>query len=273
MTDRIQAGGLQIAKVLYDLVSKEITPGTNIDADSFWKAFEQIITRLGPKNLELLKQRESIQSRIDTWHKEHKGQPHNHAAYRQFLEEIDYLRPEGEDFSISVTKVDPEIAEVAGPQLVVPVMNARYALNAANARWGSLYDALYGTDAIPRTGDEENTDKLDPGRAAKVVDFAMNFLDESVPLADSSHSSVAQYSVRDQQLVIRLQNGTETSLAHPDKFAGYKGDKEAPNTILMCNNGLHIEVQVDREHQHRQESPRRGKRYRSGIRYNHYPGL
>ena len=248
MTDRIQAGGLQIAKALYDLVAAEIIPGTGIDADSFWEAMERIIAELAPKNSELLKQREKIQARIDDWHREHKGQAHDQAAYRQFLEEIAYLLPEGEDFSISVTNVDPEIAEVAGPQLVVPVMNARYALNAANARWGSLYDALYGTDAIPRTGDEASPGKLDPGRAAKVVDFAMGFLDESAPLADASHGSVVQYLVRDQQLLVLLQDGTETALAHPGKFAGYRGNSAAPDSILLCNNGLHIDIQVDREH-------------------------
>jgi malate synthase len=248
MTERIRAGGLQIAKVLYDLVSTRIVPGTGIDVDAFWESLERIVTDLGPKNRQLLKQREEIQARIDTWHKEHRGRPHDHAAYRQFLEEIDYLRPEGEDFTISTANVDPEIAEVAGPQLVVPVMNARYALNAANARWGSLYDALYGTDAIPETGGAEKTVEFNPARAEKVIEFAMNFLNQAAPLTESGHQDVIQYSIKDQRLFIKLSNGNASTLVQPEKLAGYRGDAEAPTAILLCNNGLHVELQIDRQH-------------------------
>ncbi|MES9935308.1 MAG: malate synthase G [Sedimenticola sp.] len=247
MTEHIQTGGLQIAKVLYDLVSQQIAPGAGIDTDTFWEALERIVVELGPKNRQLLKQREEIQAKIDAWHIERKGQPHNHTDYRNFLEEIGYLLPEGEDFTVSTANVDPEIAEVAGPQLVVPVMNARYALNAANARWGSLYDALYGTDAIPETEGAERRQEFNQVRAAKVVEFAMNFLNEAAPLVESGHEAAARYSVKDQQLHITLTSGEETTLAQPDKFTGYRGDAEVPSAILLCNNGLHIEVQIDHE--------------------------
>lgn len=245
MTESIQAGGLQIAKILYDLVTREIAPNTGIEADAFWKALGSIITDLGPKNRQLLKQRDELQARIDDWHRQRRGQPHDHANYRLFLEEIGYLLPEGEDFTISTTHVDPEVAEVAGPQLVVPVLNARFALNAANARWGSLYDALYGTDVIPELDGAENGSAYNPVRGTKVVEFATGFLDQAVPLAGASHGAVARYSVRDRQLQVILKDGHKTTLEQPEKFVGYSGDTESPGTLLLRNNGLHIEVQID----------------------------
>jgi malate synthase len=219
-----------------------------VEINAFWKAFERILTDLGPTNKQLLKQREAFQAKIDSWHLEHRNQPHDHTACKHFLQEIGYLLPEGEEFSVTTTNVDPEIADVAGPQLVVPVMNPRYALNAANARWGSLYDALYGTDAIPETGGAEKTKAFNPVRATKVVEFAMGFLDEAAPLKSASHTEVAQYSVRGQQLIFTLNDGRKTTLIQADKFVGYKGDVVAPDSILLRNNGLHIELQIDRNH-------------------------
>lgn len=248
MTERIQAGGLQIAKVLYNLVSNEIIPGTGVENDAFWKAFEQILTDLGPINKRLLKQREEFQTKIDNWHLERRDQPHDHATYKDFLQEIGYLLPEGEDFSISTTHVDPEVAEVAGPQLVVPVMNPRYALNAANARWGSLYDALYGTDVIAETDGAEKTKAFNPVRATRVVDFTMGFLDQVAPLKGASHTEVTHYSISNRQLVFTLENGSKTSLIQAEKFAGYRGDIDDPSAVLLRNNGLHIELQIDRNH-------------------------
>jgi len=259
MTERVQAGGLQIAKVLYDLVSNEIAPGTGVEIDALWKAFERILGDLGPTNNQLLKTREEFQVKIDDWHLEHRNLPHDHAAYKSFLQEIGYLLPEGEDFSISTAHVDPEVAEVAGPQLVVPVMNPRYALNAANARWGSLYDALYGTNAIPETGGAEKTKAFNPVRAAKVVDFTMGFLNEAAPLTDASHTDVTQYGIRDQQLVFTLNGGGKTTLVQAGKFVGYRGDADAPGSVLLRNNGLHIELQIDRNHVI-------GKRHPAGVK-------
>ncbi|MCU7829425.1 MAG: malate synthase G [Candidatus Thiodiazotropha sp. (ex Myrtea sp. 'scaly one' KF741663)] len=248
MTKRTQVGNLKIANVLYNLVKDEIAPGTGIKPDDFWYSLEQILQELGPVNRTLLEKRDQLQSQIDVWHLEHRGQPHNHQAYKAFLEQIGYLLPEGDDFIISTRDVDPEITAVAGPQLVVPVMNARYALNATNARWGSLYDALYGTDVIDESEGAEMSGGYNPVRGAKVVAYAMNFLDESVPLADSSHAEIKQYQVKDGTLIITLADGNTTSLAQAEKFVGYNGDADNPTGILFRNNNLHIDVQIDRNH-------------------------
>ena len=195
MTDRIQEGGLQVAPVLHQLLETEIAPGTGVAPADFWAALEAIVTDLAPKNRALLDRRDALQAQIDAWHQANPGAGYDRAAYKAFLEEIGYLLPAGEDFSIATENVDPEVATLAGPQLVVPVMNARYALNAANARWGSLYDALYGTDVIPEDGGAERGGAYNPVRGGRVIAWARDFLDESVPLAAGSHRDATAYAV------------------------------------------------------------------------------
>ncbi|MEJ2591316.1 MAG: malate synthase G [Candidatus Thiodiazotropha sp.] len=248
MTERTQVGNLQIATVLYDLVKDRIAPGTGIDPQAFWLALERIVAALGPVNRRLLEQRENLQQQIDQWHLQRRGQPHDHAAYRAFLEEIGYLQPPVDDFTIATANVDPEISQVAGPQLVVPVMNARYALNAANARWGSLYDALYGTDVIAETDGAEITGGYNPVRGARVVAYAMAFIDASAPLAAGSHATASHYRVENGALAVTLDDGAVTQLSNPDQFAGYTGDPQSPASVLLRNNNLHIELLIDREH-------------------------
>lgn len=247
MTDRVQKGGLQVAKVLSDFIAGEATPGTGVDPDAFWAAFETIVDELGPKNRALLAKRDDLQAKIDAWHRDRKGQPHDAAAYKQFLTEIGYLLPEGAAVQVVTANVDPEIATIAGPQLVVPVMNARFALNAANARWGSLFDALYGTDAIPEDGGAERAGGYNPARGAKVIEFATEFLDQAVPLANGGHADAVEYRVSNGKLAVALSGGGETGLADPAKFVGYLGDATL-TSVLLKNNNLHIEVQVDRDH-------------------------
>ena len=237
MTNRTDKHGLQVDPLLADFIETKALPGTGIDADAFWSGFSALIHDLGPKNRNLLQTRQDIQSKIDGWHTDRKGQPHDAEAYTAFLREIGYLVPEGGAFSIETTNVDPEIAQVPGPQLVVPITNARFALNAANARWGSLYDAFYGTDAL---GDLPAKGGYDPERGARVVAKGKTFLDEVAPLAGGSHSEVSGYSVVDGALA--------PALAEPTQFAGYRGAADAPSAILLKNNGLHIEVQIDADH-------------------------
>jgi malate synthase len=256
MTDRIESGGLLIAKPLYDLVAEEIAPGTGVSPDSFWAALGEIVGELGPRNRELLRRRDVLQDKIDHWHLAHRGQSIDAAAYRRFLEEIGYLEPEGADFSVTTEKVDPEIALVAGPQLVVPVNNARYALNAANARWGSLYDALYGTDAIPDDDGAARSDTFNPIRAERVVANANGFLDAHLPLASgASHADVDGYRIEDGMLVATLADAANTGLAEPSQLVGYQGNPEIPTAILLRHHGLHIEIQLDREHPIGRTSP------------------
>jgi len=237
VTNRTDNHGLQVDPLLADFIETKALPGTGIDADAFWSGFSTLIHDLGPKNRNLLQTRQDIQSKIDGWHTDRKGQPHDAEAYTAFLREIGYLVPEGGAFSIETTNVDPEIAQVPGPQLVVPITNARFALNAANARWGSLYDAFYGTDAL---GDLPAKGGYDPERGARVVAKGKTFLDEVAPLAGGSHSEVSGYSVVDGALA--------PALAEPTQFAGYRGAADAPSAILLKNNGLHIEVQIDADH-------------------------
>ena len=247
MTPRTQIGGLQIANVIKDLVENEIAPGSGIETAEFWRHLEQIVSDLTPKNRALLARREEIQKQIDHWHQQHSGQPIDAAAYKAFLKEIGYLLPEVEDFTISTENVDPEIAEMAGPQLVVPINNARYALNATNARWGSLYDALYGTDAIEQSGDLAITAKYNPARGAKVIEAARNLLDEAAPLASGSHRDATEYQIITGKLAVTLNDDSRTGLAQPEKLVGFNGKAETPRVILLKNNGLHIEIQIDRE--------------------------
>lgn len=253
MTQRIQEGGLQIAKVLHDLIANEVIPGTGISSDQFWASFEKLVTELGPRNKALLAKRDELQAKIDEWHISRADQPRDPAAYKEFLTEIGYLLPEGEDFYVSTTNVDPEIGRVAGPQLVVPVMNARYALNAANARWGSLYDALYGTDVIDETDGKEKTKEFNPKRGAAVVAYAANFLDEAVPLATGKHADATKYEVREDSsgwwtLVVTLSDGSETALELPSQFIGYNEKDGELTNILLRRHSLHIEIHIDPTH-------------------------
>ncbi|MDG1772820.1 MAG: malate synthase G [Oceanicoccus sp.] len=246
MTQRTQQGGLQIADELFNLINNDIAPGTGIEPEQFWSALEQILNDLGPKNKALLDKRDQLQRQIDQWHQANGAG--DAAAYKAFLTEIGYLVPEGEDFQITTEGVEPEIATQAGPQLVVPIMNARFALNAANARWGSLYDALYGTDVIPEDDGAEKTGAYNPVRGDKVIAYGRNVLNDATPLAESSHDSVSQYSVVDAQLQIKLTDGSTTVLSDPAQFIGYQGNAETPDAILLKHNNLHIEIQIDRNH-------------------------
>ncbi len=256
MTERVQRGGLRVAKVLDDLVAERMLPDTGIELDPFWKGFESIVDDLTPKNRALLATRDALQEKIDAWHLAGRGQTHDPAAYKAFLSEIGYIVPEGGDFEIETANVDPEIASVAGPQLVVPVINARYALNAANARWGSLYDAFYGTDIIDETPGREKGDRYNPARGELVVDRTARVLDDIVPLARGSHADVSSYAVDDVNggfaLGVALSSGARTGLSDPSRFAGFVGEGEPPgepSIVLLRHNNLHIEIQVDRNHE------------------------
>ena len=248
MVDRIEHSGLHIAKPIYDLVNEQICPGTGIDPDQFWSKFAALISHFAPINRELLKKRENLQAQIDSWHHQHRGN-FNFADYKAFLQSIGYLVPDGADFSVTPTNVDPEIAQQAGPQLVVPIMNARFALNAVNARWGSLYDALYGNDVISEQGGAEKVGAYNPLRGQKVIDYGRDFLDNAVPLTSGSHHGATAYQVLNQQLAVTLEDGTVAQLADPEQFVGYLGSTERPASILLKNNNLHIEIQVDSSHQ------------------------
>ncbi len=246
MTQRTQQGGLQIADELYHLINNDIAPGTGIEPDHFWAALEQILDDLGPKNKALLAKRDQLQAQIDEWHRANGAG--DAATYKAFLTEIGYLVPEGEDFQITTESVEPEIATQAGPQLVVPIMNARFALNAANARWGSLYDALYGTDVIPEADGAEKGGAYNPVRGEKVIAYGRSVLDDATPLAKSSHDSVIKYSVIDAQLQIKLIDGSTTTLSDTSQWVGYQGNADTPDAILLKHNNLHLEIQIDRNH-------------------------
>ena len=248
MNQRIKTHGLQVDPDLYALVNEEIIPGTDIEPSAFWTSFAAIVRDLTPLNRDLLAKRDALQSLIDAWHLERQGQPHDARAYQAFLKEIGYLIEEGPDFQVSTENVDPEIAAIAGPQLVVPVNNARYALNAANARWGSLYDALYGTDVVGETEGHERGVGYNPRRGADVVAYAMRFLDETLPLAEGSHATAHGYAVFNGRLKVFLSGGQTTTLAAPTQFAGYNGDAESPHTLLFRRHGLHIEIRINPEH-------------------------
>jgi len=246
---------LQIARPLYDLIHDEIAPGTGIDPEGFWPALATIVHDIAPRTKALLVKRDSLQRRIDTWHREHPGPITNLAAYRGFLEEIGYLAPEGDTCTASTDGVDPEIAQVAGPQLVVPVDNARYALNAANARWGSLYDALYGTDVIPEGEEAARGDKYNPVRGEKVVEYANGFLDQVVPLAQGHYSEITGHRVKDGRLIFTLAGGRETGLVELNAFAGVTRDAGRRSSILLVHHGLHIALEIDPEHPIGRTSP------------------
>ncbi|ADU93948.1 malate synthase G [Geobacillus sp. Y412MC52] len=247
MGEYVQKGNIQVAKVLYDFVNEELLPNSGLDQDKFWSDFGALISDLTPRNKELLARRDEIQEKLNEWHKAHRGR-FDFNEYKAFLTDIGYLEPEVEDFAITTDNVDDEIAVQAGPQLVVPLTNARYALNAANARWGSLYDALYGTDAISEEDGAERGSSYNPVRGAKVIVYGRQFLDEAVPLAEHSHQDVVQYAVVDGRLVVTTEGGATTGLKEPEKFVGFQGDPQHPTAVLLKNNGLHIEIQIDREH-------------------------
>ncbi|MBD9441397.1 malate synthase G [Pseudomonas sp. PDM04] len=245
MTEHVQVGGLQVAKVLFDFVNNEAIPGTGLTADTFWAGADKVIHDLAPKNKALLAKRDDIQARIDAWHQERASQAHDAVAYKAFLQDIGYLLPEAADFQVTTQNVDEEIARMAGPQLVVPVMNARFALNASNARWGSLYDALYGTDAISEADGAEKGKGYNKVRGDKVIAFARAFLDEAAPLAAGSHVDATRYTIVDGKLVVALKGGSNSGLRNDAQLIGFQGDASAPIAILLKNNGLHFEIQVD----------------------------
>ncbi|MDC5052948.1 malate synthase G [Acinetobacter baumannii] len=242
MTARIQKGKLAIAKELYDFIENEALPGSGLDSETYWKNFEQVVVDLSPKNKALLAKRDELQAKIDEWHRNNKFEL---GAYKVFLTEIGYLLPEVEDFQITTENVDEEIALLAGPQLVVPVRNARYCLNAANARWGSLYDALYGFDVISEEGGAEKGKGYNPVRGAKVIEFAKNFLNEIFPLAQGSHADATKYAIEQNKLVVTLKDGTKTGLAHEAQFVGFNGEEANPSEVVLLSNGLHVIIEID----------------------------
>ncbi|MEB4859132.1 MULTISPECIES: malate synthase G [Priestia] len=244
MTNYKQVGNLKVAPVLYQFINEEALPGSGLSTENFWSDFEALVTELTPVNKRLLEKRDQLQAQINAWHQENPDGDFN--EYKSFLTRIGYLEDKAEDFLIGTEGVDSEIAYQAGPQLVVPVNNARYAINAANARWGSLYDALYGTDAISEENGASRTSSYNPIRGEKVIAFAKNFLDEVIPLVQSSHAEVVQYSLENGKLVAQLNDGSLTELQEEDKFVGYQGEEESPDALLFKNNGLYFEVQIDR---------------------------
>jgi malate synthase len=249
MTDRVPVGNLRVARVLYDFVTNEALPGTDIDPDSFWAGVDKVVTDLQPQNQDLLARRDQLQAQIDKWHRHHVIEPIDPETYRQFLTEIGYLVPAPDDFTITTAGVDPEITTTAGPQLVVPVLNARFALNAANARWGSLYDALYGTDVIPESDGAEKGTSYNKVRGDKVIAYARKFLDDAVPLSSGSWADATGFKIEDGRLLVSVQGDEhDRGLANPGQFAGYSGELGSPSwSVLLVNHGLHIEILIDPE--------------------------
>lgn len=250
MTTRTQCHNLQVDKQLYDFIQNEALPGSGLDADKFWADFSELVHDLAPRNRELLAKRDSLQVELDTWHKANPGPIKDMAAYQAFLKDIGYLvdEPSDEAAKINTSNIDSAITEQAGPQLVVPITNARYALNAANARWGSLYDALYGTDAIATTDGAEITAAYNPVRGQKVIEFGRNFLDQAIPLASGSHKDATKYAVADKTLKVTLKDGSTTELKDNSTLLGLRGDASNPEAIIFAHNGLHFELQIDPNH-------------------------
>ncbi len=246
MTNYVKIGNLKVAKELYDFVNLQVIPDSGVTSEKFWLGFGDIIKDLAPKNKKLLQKRDEIQNKINAWHRENKEA--NDASYKEFLKEIGYLEQEVDDFQVTTENVDDEVAIKAGPQLVVPVNNSRYAINAANARWGSLYDALYGTDAISEDNGAKIEKDYNPVRGEKVIAFAKDFLDEVAPLHAGSHHDAVSYSVVNGELSVALNNGATTELKDKEKLVGYRGDLFSPTAILLKNNDLHLEIQIDPEH-------------------------
>ncbi|PID02266.1 malate synthase G [Sporosarcina sp. P2] len=245
MTNYEQVGKLQVATELYNFVKEEVLPGLEIQNDQFWTNFDSLIHELAPENKALLEKRDELQKTINEWHQNNNGEI-DFVKYKEFLQEIGYLEPVPEDFKVTTANVDHEIANQAGSQLVVPIDNARYALNAANARWGSLYDALYGSDVISNEAGAEAGVEYNPIRGQKVIDFAKNLLDQAAPLAEGSHADVTAYKIIEGKLEVMLESGNMSQLADESKFVGYNGSKDAPTAVLLVNNGLHIEIAIDK---------------------------
>jgi malate synthase len=242
----VRIGSLSVAKALHEFIEQEVAPGTGLSAEAFWSGFAELLHDCGTRNRQLLQVRDELQSCIDQYHRERSGEPLDFGDYERFLRDIGYVLPDRDDFAIRTTNVDDEIAVIAGPQLVVPLSNARYALNAANARWGSLYDALYGTDAISEDGGATRTGTYNKIRGERVVARARAMLDETVPLARGSHHDVISYSIEGANLLMRLRAGTNSGLARPAQFAGYRGEASTPSAVLLRNHGLHLEIKIDR---------------------------
>ena len=246
MTERISIHGLQVATVLHQFIERDVLPGTGVESADFWQGFDAIVRDLAPKNAALLAERERLQAEIDAWHIANPGPIRKPAAYRRFLQKIGYLVPVPKHVKATAKNVDDELAKQAGPQLVVPITNARYALNAANSRWGSLYDALYGTDALPETDGAERGRGYNPVRGAKVIAYARHVLDRTAPLARGSHVDSSAYRVEGGALVVTLQSGATTTLSKPAQFIGYQGDAQAPSSVLLRHHGLHLDLRIDR---------------------------
>src|SRR5690625_3808683 len=243
MPEYVTVGKIKVAKIIYDFFSEKVVPEAELDVGKFWQDFEQIVLDFTPRNRELLETREKLQEQIDQWHKENKD--FDSDKYKALLEEIGYLEEEVEDFEITTTNVDDEIANIAGPQLVVPINNARYAINAANARWGSLYDAFYGTDIISEDDGAEKSGSYNLVRGNKVIAKSKDFLDRVVPLILGSHHDVTKYAVENGQLMVTLRNNSSAYLKNKEQFVGYKGEESNPSSILLKNNGLHIDIEID----------------------------
>ena len=246
MTEYVSKGDLKVSKILDNLISEKVCQSIELTPEIFWCKFEEILKKFSPKNVELLEKRESLQKQIDNWHITNKDKDFDKKAYKEFLKEIGYLLDEGSDFAIETEKVDPEISSIAGPQLVVPLMNARFALNAANARWGSLYDALYGTDVISEEGGAERGGAYNSIRGNKVIEFSKKFLDETFPLTSGSFSEITAFQIMDGKLQITLADQSQVSINDESKFVGFVGTEDNPTGILLKNNNLHMEIQIDR---------------------------
>ncbi|MEC9295085.1 MAG: malate synthase G, partial [Pseudomonadota bacterium] len=248
MSERITRHRLQVAADLDRFINEQALPGTGVDESAFWAGVDALFHDLTPKNRQLLEERDTLQEKLDAWHRENPGPVSDMPAYRSFLKEVGYLVDAPNSVKATTANVDREVATQAGPQLVVPVSNARYALNAANARWGSLYDALYGTDAISEEDGAEKGTSFNPKRGEKVIAYARGVLDRAAPLATGSHRDAVKYAIRDGHLVVSLEGGRETGLKDSGKLIGFNGDASAPESILLANNGLHLEIQIDASH-------------------------
>jgi malate synthase len=248
MTSRTTVHGLEVDSALKRFIDEQVLPGTGVEPAAFWTGFDGIVHDLAPRNAALLAERDRLQAELDRWHQAHPGPVRDLPAYRAFLEQVGYLVPAPAGAKATTANVDAELALQAGPQLVVPILNARYALNAANARWGSLYDALYGTDVIPEDGGADKGPGYNEVRGDKVIARARQVLDQAAPLAGASHVDATAYQVKDGRLLVQLKGGKSAGLQDPAKFVGYRGEAGAPSSVLLQNNGLHLDIIIDRAH-------------------------